>query len=179
MRCAYIRRKLPLYISNDSATRVTVWVRRHLEQCQSCRSELKVLQAFQSRIAQSVVTPPSKILDGFAEEVMQGITRSDAHKTTSGRFVPDGHRAFIRPHFIFVGMFMILSCFALVRQSLLDELFKPQQMKPSVVTQGGAIVSEAQIRGRMAAINVVKDREGMTIIWLNAPVQKTDQARRS
>lgn len=178
MICAYFRRKLPLYMSSDLAVRTTARVQKHLAHCRSCRLELKQLQAFQSRLEQCIGTPPAEAVDGFAEGVMQRILRPSYRPDIPVRKMSLMRRASFRHQLIFAGMFMALSCFALVRQALMDKLIQPREMTPSIVTRDGAIVSQAQHRGQNAAINVVKDREDMVIIWLNTPPRKTDQARR-
>ena len=138
-----------------------------------------MLQAFQSHLWQWVTPLPSKTLDGFTDEVMQHIARPTAIETTPDHIISTSLWSSFRHRFIFVGMFMVLSCFALVRQAFIDEMFILHQMKPSIVTRDGSIVSEAQFRGHKAAINVVKDRDGMVIIWLDVPAHKTKQERRS
>ena len=78
MICAYILRKLPLYVSDDLTPRITGRLIKHLEHCKACRLELNMLQAFQSHLGQWVTPLPSKTLDGFTDEVMQHIARPTA-----------------------------------------------------------------------------------------------------
>ena len=85
-------------------------------------------------------------------------------------------------------MMAALSCLALVRMAWLahltpladnttgnrSDLF---EMKPSVITRDGAILSDARSGEENASITVVKDKDGIVIVWV-APIRRSDHAGR-
>jgi anti-sigma factor RsiW len=173
MICAYVRLKLSLDAGPELSPRTVGLVQRHLQNCPRCQDELDHGTALSSRLVHLTPAPPSDILEGFTDGVMRRLTRESPAK-------PSGIGAWrsVSYRLAFAGMLAVLSCFALIRQAWLDKIFTSFDMTPSVVTRDGAILSDAQLYGHTAAIKVVKDQDGIVVVWLKAPAPRPDQTRR-
>lgn len=187
MICAFIRRKLPLHLMGDLTSRTTARVSNHLVTCLSCQAEWSRLQALRHHLASMETAIPDGMLDRFSDEVMDLIATPPAAPLlpSPGRL----HKPFrkLTFHFGFLGVIAILSSLALIRMAWLTHLTlvpnTPEDradlfdMKPSMITRDGVILSDARSGEENASITVVKDKDGIVIVWV-APIRRTDHAGR-
>ena len=179
MFCFYFRWKFSLYMSADLHPRVKKRVGRHVHTCRRCRVEFKSLQKLNLDLDRLVESPPPEKLDGFAEDIMARIAHmsstSMAYTSTKTRI----------PHYlpfqrvILAGLLMIFAVCAFIRYTWVEDLLTSYELKRSVVTRDGLIVSDAQLHEQDAVVKVVKDDGDMVIIWLKTSSTKSNPPRRS
>ena len=173
----FIRRKLPLFISDDLHPRMKMRVARHIYACHRCCVELKRFQFLRDHLCLVAESPPPETLDRFSEGVMSRIphvrpdTLAPANVLKSSRILP------LR-RVVLAGLMVIFALCALVRYNWVDEFLTSYELQRSVVTRDGLIVSDARLYDRDAHVTVIKDGADMVIIWLKTSPPKSDRPRR-
>lgn len=179
MFCLFIRRKLPLYMSDDLPSHVKRKVVRHVHTCRRCRVELNRIRSLRNRLSDINEVPPPDALNRLTESIMEKVSQVQpdppafAPKTSS----PGAQMLRFR-RVILAGLLVIFSVCAVIRYTWLDALLTSYELKRSVVTRDGLIVSDARLHDRDADVKVVKDDTDMLIIWLISSPVKQEGPRR-